>query len=110
MMAEVLKVLAQISPVAATLTDGYTVPGATQTVLSSIWICNQSAVATSFRIAIAVAGAANNAKQYLAYDTPISGLDVVLAVSGLTLAATDVVRVYNTLATLSFNMFGSENS
>jgi hypothetical protein len=107
-MAETLKVLAQSNPVATTLTDAYTVPGATQTIISSITVCNRSAVTTSFRISIAVGGAVDDVKQYLYYDFVIAGNMTFTFVSGITLAATDVMRVYAALATLSFNIFGAE--
>lgn len=107
-MAEVLKVLAQSNPLAATLTDAYTVPGATQTVVSSIWVANRSATATSYRISVAINGAADNNVQYLAYDVQILGNESVMAVGGITIDAADVIRVYATLATLTFSIFGSE--
>lgn len=108
MATETLKVLGQSNPLAATLTDAYTVPGATQTVISSIWVCNRSATATKFRLAISPNGAADDNKHYLAYDAPILGNESICAVSGITLDAADVLRVYATLATLSFNIYGSE--
>ena len=102
------KVLGQSKPSAATLTDAYTVPASTATTVSTIVASNQSATATSFRVSVAVAGAADTAAQYLYYDIVIPGNDTFAATLGITLAATDVVRVYNTLATLSFNIFGVE--
>lgn len=107
-MAEAHKVLGQSNPVATTLTDAYTVPGATSTIVSSITVCNRSATATTFRLSIAVAGAANDNKQYIYYDEPIKGNRTFKITGGLTLTATDVVRVYATLATLSFSVFGTE--
>ena len=107
-MANTLKVLSQTNPGAATLTDSYTVPGATSATVSTITVANRSATATSFRISVAIAGAADNNVQYIAYDVPISGNDTIGFTIGVTLAATDVVRVYATLATLSFNVFGVE--
>lgn len=107
-MAEVLKTLAQLNPTATTLTTLYTVPAATTTVVSSIFVCNRSATATSFRLSVAVAGAADDNKQYIAYDCPIAGNATVPIIAGITLAATDVVRAYATLATLTFSVFGSE--
>jgi len=104
------KILGQSKPSATTLTDVYTVPALNQAILSSIVVANQSGTATSFRVAVAVAGAADNTKQYVAYDMPIAGNDVVPLVLGITLGAADVVRVYATLATLSFNLFGVEVS
>jgi|SRR6185503_14090742 len=107
-MAESLKVLGQTNPSAASLTDSYTVPGATSAVVSSITVANRSATPTSFRVSIAVAGAANSNEQYLFFDVPIAGNDTFTATLGIGLATTDVVRVYATLATLSFNIFGIE--
>ena len=107
-MANTYKVLAQSNPSAATLTDAYTVPAATSTVVSTISVCNRSAVATSFRISIQVANAADDNKQYLYYDTIIAGNDTFVAQLGISLATTDVIAVYATLATLSFNVFGVE--
>lgn len=108
-MAETLKVLGQSKPLATTLTDAYTVPALTTAVVSSIVICNQGA-ATSFRISVAVAGLADTAKQYLFYDTAIAANTTYTVTIGISLGAADVVRVYNTLATLSFNIFGVENA
>jgi len=105
-MADTLKTLAQANPLAATLTDVYTVPALTSAVLSTIMVANRSATATSFRISVAIGGAANSDEQYIAYDVAIDGNDIQEITVGVSLAATDVVRVYATLATLSFNLFG----
>jgi hypothetical protein len=107
-MAEAAKVLAQVNPSATTLTDGYTVPGATSAVVSSITVANRSSTPTSFRISVAVAGAANDNKQYLYYDVEIPGNDTFVATIGVTLETTDVIRVYAAAAQLSFNIFGVE--
>lgn len=105
-MTDTLLILGQIVPSAATLTTLYTVPAATSTTVSSIVVSNSSATPTSFRISLAVAGAADNAKQYIYYDIPIGGNDTFIATVGLTLATTDLIRVYSTLATCAFSAFG----
>lgn len=107
-MPTTFKVLGQSKPTAATLTACYTVPSATQATVSSIVVSNQSAAQTSFRISVAVGGAADTASQYLYYDMVIPGNTSFVATIGVTLGATDVIRVYNTLATCSFNVFGCE--
>jgi len=107
-MASTYKVLGQQNPSATTLTTLYTVPAATNTIVSTIMIANRSGTATAFRISIAVAGAADNDKQYIAYDVPIEGNEAFDFTIGATMAATDVIRVYATLASLSFSAFGSE--
>lgn len=106
-MASTYKILGQSKPLATTLTALYTVPAATSTVCSSLVVCNQGA-ATSYRISVAIAGAGDTAAQYLAYDVAIGANASDTWTIGITLATTDVVRVYNTLATLSFNLFGQE--
>lgn len=107
-MAVTQKVLAQSKPSATTLTDAYTVPASTQATISTIYVTNQSSTATTFRISVAVAGLADTSKQYLYYDIPINGNDTFAATVGITLGAADVIRVYATLANLSFNIFGVE--
>lgn len=109
-MAVAQKVLGQSKPNATTLTDAYTVPALTQATISTITVSNQSATPTSFRVSVAVAGAGDTAAQYLWYDVAIAGNDTFAATIGITLGAADVVRVYNTLATCSFNIFGVETS
>ena len=104
------KVLGQSAPGAATLTSLYTVPALTSATASTIMVCNQSATATAFRIAVRPAGAGITASQYLYYDVAIAGNDTFAATIGITLATTDVVSVYATLATLSFSLFGVETT
>lgn len=107
-MARTYKTLAQVIPGAASLTTLYTVPASTQSVVSSIIVCNQSATPTSFRLSIAVAALADTPKQYIAYDVPIGAFETIPFVVGVTLATTDLIRCYATLATVSFNVFGEE--
>ena len=105
-MAVTPTLLGQLNPSAATLTTLYTVPSSTNTTVSSIFVANRSATDTSFRLSVANAGAADNDIQYLYYDVAIPGNDTFATTTGITLEATDVVRAYATLATLSFNIYG----
>jgi len=98
--------LAQSNPSAATLTDAYTVPTSTQ-FRGKVIVVNRSSTATSFRISLAPNGAADANSQYIAYDVPISGNNVYES-SEFFIDAADVVRVYATLATLTFNITGIE--
>lgn len=108
-MADTYKTLAQANPAAATLTDAYTVPALTSAIISTITVANRS-VATSFRLSVAIAGAADANQQYIAYDVPIGANETIALTFGITLATTDIIRVYATLATLSFNIFGVEKT
>ena len=107
-MAISYKVLGQLNPSATTATTLYTVPAATNTVCSTITICNQAASAATFRIAVRPAGATLSALHYVAYDTNIPANESIAFTIGLTLATTDVVTVYASTSTLSFNLYGSE--
>ena len=109
-MATVYKVLGQSSPTATTETALYTVPAATSAVASSVIVCNRSAVLSTFRISIAIGGAATTNKDYIYYDLPIGANDTFIATIGVTLATTDVVRVYASNTNLSFSLYGSEIS
>ena len=107
-MATTYKTLGQLNPSATTATTLYTVPSATSAVCSTLVITNQAATAGTYRVAVRVAGATLEAKQYLAYDVAIGPNDSTAITLGITLAATDVVTVYASSATMSFNLFGSE--
>lgn len=102
------KVLGQLLPAANTDTDLYTVPAATESVGSTITICNQLGSAATFRVAVRPAGAALAAKHYIAYDSPLDANDTVSLTLGFTLATTDVVTVRDSSGNVSFSMFGSE--
>ena len=96
------KVLGQAFPTALTLTDCYTVPSGKQTVVSTIFVCNQNATTPDyFRISVAVAGEADSSKQYIyggnigADGTVIVSYDTFATTTGITLAEGDVIRVYS---------------
>jgi hypothetical protein len=104
------KVLGQSNPAATTATTLYTVPAATQAIVSTLTVTNQTATAGTYRIAVRVAGAALAAAQYIAYDVSLPGNATDTLTLGVTLGATDVITVYASAATFSFNAFGSELS
>jgi hypothetical protein len=104
------KVLGQSNPSATTATTLYTVPAATQAIVSTITVTNQTSTAGTYRIAVRVAGAALAANQYIAYDVSLPGNATDTLTLGVTLGATDVITVYASAATFSFNAFGSELS
>ena len=107
-MATAYKVLGQSNPSATTATTLYTVPSATSAVVSTIVICNQTASAATYRIAVRPAGASLAAEHYVAYDITVGASDSTALTLGITLATTDVITIYASTATLSFTAFGSE--
>jgi hypothetical protein len=109
-MATTYIVLGQSSPSATTETALYTVPASTSAIGSSIIIANRGTSVATFRVSIAVGGAATTNKDYIYYDLPIGANDTFIATIGITLATTDEVRVYASNTNLSFSLYGSEIS
>ena len=107
-MGKSYKVLGQSAPAATTATNVYTVPAATEAVVSTIVVANRAATAATFRLSVRPGGAAQANQHYIAYDVSIAGGDSTTLTLGITLAATDVVTVYGSTANLSFNVFGTE--
>lgn len=107
-MATSYSILGQLAPSATTESDLYTVPAATQTIVSTLVVANRSASDATFRVSVSAAGAATSNKDYIAYDLSCGGNGINAFTFGITLEATDKVRVYASSADLSFNLFGSE--
>jgi len=107
-MATAYKVLGQVAPLATTATAIYTVPSATQAVVSSVTVCNRSGTDATYRISIRPAGASLSNEHYLVYNSTASANDTVIFTIGITLAATDVLEVYASSADLTFQAFGTE--
>ena len=108
MAADGLKVLGQSAPAAAAVADLYTVPAATKTTVSTLTVCNRSATATTFRVAVSPAGATLANQHYIYFDQAIDGNSTFASTIGMTLSATDVIRVYAGTLNLSFSAFGVE--
>ena len=109
-MAEAYKVLAQSAPSATTDTDVYTVPSATEAVVSTIGMANRAATAGTFRIAVRPDGATIANEHYLAYDVPLAANDSTTLTLGVTMDAADVLTVQTSSADMSVNVFGTEIS
>jgi hypothetical protein len=107
-MATTYKVLGQSAPAATTSADVYTVPSATEAIISSIVVANRAATAGTYRLSVRPNGASIANQHYIAYDVPLSGNDSVALTLGVTLDAADVVTVYASTADFSFNLFGTE--
>ena len=102
------KVLGQSAPSATTDTTLYTCPSSTQTVISTITVCNRAATAATYRIAIRPDGAAIASQHYLVYDLTIGGNATDTYTIGATVDAADVITVRSSTANLSFSAYGSE--
>jgi hypothetical protein len=109
-MPTTYKVLGQSAPAATTATTLYTVPAATQAIVSTIAVCNRAATAATYRIAIRPGGATLANQHYISFDATLAANDSTMITIGVTLATTDVVTVYASTADTSFSAFGTEIS
>ena len=109
-MANAYKTLGQIADASANNVTLYTVPASTETVVSTIVICNREGAANTFRIAVRPDGATLANEHYLAYDSSISANDTITMTLGITVDATDIVSVGASDANVSFSIFGTEIS
>ena len=109
-MATAYKVLGQSAPSATTDTTLYTVPSATETVVSTIVIANRAASAGTYRVAIRPNGATLANSHYLAFDVAIAANDSTALTLGITIDASDIITVRASSADMTFTAFGSEIS
>ena len=108
-MAINYKVMGQTVPSAVNVyTQIYAVPSGKQAICSSLTVANLSTDDVLYRVRVRVAGAAENAKQILVYDTAAAaGVSQALQLS-MTLGTGDIVEVYAASTAIAFNLFGSE--
>ncbi len=105
-----IKVLGQSAPAATTATNVYTVPAATEAVISTVVIANRDTSAGTFRLSVRPGGASQANQHYIAYDVPIAASDSTTLTLGITMAATDVLTFFASSGDQSINVFGTEIS
>jgi hypothetical protein len=104
------KVLGQSAPAATTATTLYTVPSATEAVVSSIIIANRDSTSATFDIAIRPNGATLANEHYIAKNITVGASDSTVLTIGVTLDAADVITVNASTANLTFSAYGSQIS
>jgi hypothetical protein len=107
-MATRYKVLGQVAPSAATDTTLYTVPALKESILSTLIVANRENASRTFRIAIRPGGETLANQHYIAFDVTVNALDSTTLTLGITLAASDVITVRGSGASMSFSAFGTE--
>jgi len=108
-MATTYKILGQSNPSATTETALYTVPSLTSTVVSTVTIANQAATSATYRIAVRpAADESTTGEHWIVYGATVAANDTTMLTLGITLAASDTLRVYASTANISFSAFGSE--
>jgi hypothetical protein len=108
------KILGQSLPAANTLSNVYVVPASTSAIVSTITICNQDTANANVDIIIRPINETLAAKHYIIRGVTIPRADTLILSPGLTLNASVILAVNNsvvtgeTLANVSFNAFGVE--
>ena len=109
-MPTAYKVLGQQAPSATTAAALYTVPSATEAVISTITICNRGSATGTIRLYIRPNDEALANKHYIVYDASVAAKDTLFLTVGATMDAADVLYCYASTADFSFNAYGSELS
>ena len=109
-MAKTYKVLGQSAPSATTPDALYTDPAATQTVITTLTVCNRGTAIGTYRISVRPNGASLANQHYIVFDAEIGPKTTNALTLGITVDAADVVEVYASSGDFSFNAFGSEVS
>ena len=110
-MANTYKRLGAINPSANTQTNVYVIPAATQSVISTVAICNQGANATTYSLALMDSSqfnAAAPAATFLVRNAALTGSDTIFLTVGLTGNAGSILVANTPNANISFSAFGSE--
>jgi hypothetical protein len=110
-MAIAYKILGQAHPATTAETDVYTVPAATQTIVSTLTITNVTGTAANARVWARINGAATAHLNAIIFDAPIAANTTAAFTLGLTVDAADIVTVKSSTGnSLTFQLFGSEIS
>ena len=107
-MATTYKSPAQLEPAANTLSTLYTVPSSTQAVISNIHACNLGSTSASIRVAVRPDGASIADQNYLFYGLTITANDTIEFGHGITMDASDVLSVWSSSGSVSFNLSYAE--
>lgn len=105
-MALTHKVLGQVNPAANTETTLYTVPTFTSAIVSNIIVCNQSALPVTLRIAVRPNAETLAAKHYIIFGAALVAFETKEFALGITVDAADIITVFTSSTSVSFNAFG----
>lgn len=109
-MATTLKVLGQNAPGASSEQILYTVPASTETVVSTFVACNRGTTTAKIRMGVSVNGGALANQDYVYYDLPLPPNDTFAATVGISMDASDEIRVFADTANVTFSAFGQEKT
>lgn len=86
----------------------YSTPSATEAVISSIVITNQASSSVTVRIGMDTTAGTPGASEWLVYDAVVAGNDTVALTLGVTMPASNFIRVSSSANTCNFSAFLSE--
>lgn len=86
----------------------YTVPSATESICSTLLVCNRDTTDAYYSLVVRPNGAALEDKHYTTFDAVVGGEDTVTLTLGISLDATDVIAIIASNPNLSVTMFGNE--
>lgn len=112
-MPTIYKVLAQSAPGNTALINVYTVPVTTNTIVSTLMVCNRGNANAQYNIAVVPGGASIANQHYVAFNATCPANDTITITVGMSLAATDNIAVQANSAganILGFTLFGTEIS
>lgn len=110
-MGTLRKTLGQTQSAAATDATLYTVPAATDTVISSIVMCETNGAVAKVKVTIdAAGGAVTAAAKSIAWSMPVAANDTAVLQFGGTLAAGTTVVVQSDTGKVTFTLYGQENT
>ena len=114
-MGQIYKILGQIYPGKDTLTNVYVSPASTNTVINTIYVCNQSVANANVDIIVRPVNESLSNNHYILKDQKVDQADTLILNLNLTLNE-DVILAGNnsvragetTLANISISAFGVE--
>lgn len=110
-MPIVYKILGQAAPANTSEATLYTVPAATETVVSTLTVSNLTATSAAATVNVCANGAASSNANTFLKSVIVPGNSVASFTIGITLDATDVIKITSgTANALAFQAFGSEIS
>ena len=107
----IYKILGQSAPNSTSTIDLYTCPVLTNTVMSTMMICNRATVNAAYNIAVRANGSALANQHYIAFNSIVPANDSIALTVGMALGTNDVITIQaNTTGVnnLGFTAFGTE--
>jgi hypothetical protein len=106
------KILGQVQPTGNILTTIYTVPAATNTMISTITICNQSINTVSINVAANVSGSAVSTKNFIVSGYSLGAAETLVLEPRISLNVGSILSANitgaNASSNISINAFGVE--